>query len=103
MNLVAESETAQAQFLSIVSIDIQGHDNFAEALAAGIEYHSQAVFPRRNIELVLVVERMFFELLQVLLVFEIQIRRIAEARSDGVVGAIGNSQHVNRGVLLPLL
>ena len=84
-DIVAESQPANAEFLTAVGIDGQRRLELAEAFIAGTEDQFQFLFAGSDLKLVFVVIGFLLEFLYFLLPIEVNVRGIAEPGSNRIV------------------
>ncbi len=96
---IRERHAAEAEILAVVRINLQRRFKFPERIAASAEHHGQLVSARRRIELVLIAVRNLGELFPLVL-FQIEINGIAEARAHRTIRFVGHPQNIHVGAIL---
>src|SRR2546430_7376030 len=87
--------------LSIIGIDGKRRLEFAEGIAARAEDNSQLVSAWCGVELIFIAIRRLREFFPVVFL-QVQIDGVAESRSDRPICPVGDTQHVQVGVILSL-
>src|SRR5271170_7997886 len=102
MKLIAERNRTHAELLAVVGVDHKRHLQLAKSFISRVEDNLEIVLTGSNLELILVVEGLLLKLLQFLLAIKIKVDGVAEAGGNRAVRLIGDAEHVNRRMLLPL-
>src|SRR5579862_917736 len=92
MQVFAERQGAETEILTFVRINGNRHLHLSKRSSAGIERGLQGVLARGDVELAVVMIRLRCESLHLLLVLDLQLFVVAEARRHGAVGPIGDCQ-----------
>ncbi len=100
--MLAQCQAADGEFTAVIGIDRERRLHLSEALAPGAEDHLESIFARCDVELILVVQRMLFELLHLLLVLEHQFHGVAESSGHRTIRPVCDAKHIDHAAQFSL-